>query len=57
MNSHFLMLQLKFEPDLKITRMYSAEGEGVDLDPALYPVGSVENWLLQVEISMQNTGR
>ncbi|XP_044749962.1 dynein axonemal heavy chain 1-like [Coccinella septempunctata] len=48
---------LKFESDLKITRMYSAEGEGVDLDPTLYPVGSVENWLLQVEISMQNTVR
>ncbi|KAK9870899.1 hypothetical protein WA026_009856 [Henosepilachna vigintioctopunctata] len=48
---------LQFEPDLKITRMFSAEGEGVDLDPTLYPVGSVENWLLQVEFSMQNTVR
>lgn len=36
--------------------MYSADDECVNLRPTLYPVGSVENWLLVVEGSMKNTG-
>lgn len=37
--------------------MFSAEEECVDLDPKLYPIGNVENWLTLVENSMQNTIR
>lgn len=49
-------IQLTFEEDLHITQMHSAEEECVDLRPTLYPVGSVEHWLLAVEDSMRNTG-
>lgn len=48
--------QLKFEEDLQITQMFSAEEECVTLNPPLYPKGNVENWLLVVEDSMRNTG-
>lgn len=51
------ILQLTFEDDLKITQMFSAEEECVDLDPTLYPKGNVENWLALVEQSMVNTVR
>lgn len=50
-------LQLKFEDDLKITQMFSAEEECVNLEPTLYPTGNVENWLAVVENSMKNTVR
>lgn len=50
-------MQLTFEEDLKITQMFSAEEECVDLDPTLYPTGNVENWLALVENSMTNTVR
>lgn len=46
--------QLKFEDDLKITRMYSAEYEEVFLTPSLYPIGNVENWLGQVQLLFNN---
>ncbi|CAG9819626.1 unnamed protein product [Phaedon cochleariae] len=49
--------RLTFESDLKITQMFSAEEECVDLDPTLYPEGNVECWLVQVEESMKNTVR
>lgn len=52
-----LILQLTFEEDLKITQMFSAEDECVDLEPTLYPKGNVENWLTLVEHSMVNTVR
>uniref|UniRef100_A0A6P7G592 Dynein heavy chain 1, axonemal-like n=1 Tax=Diabrotica virgifera virgifera TaxID=50390 RepID=A0A6P7G592_DIAVI len=48
---------LTFEEDLKITQMFSAEEECVDLDPPLYPTANVENWLVLVENSMKNTVR
>ncbi|KAG7197921.1 hypothetical protein KM043_016158 [Ampulex compressa] len=51
------MMELRFENDLKITRMYSAEYEQVILRPAIYPEGNVENWLGQVELAMRNTLR
>lgn len=50
------MRELRFEnPDLRITRMYSAEYEEVVLRPAVYPEGNVENWLGQIENAMRNT--
>lgn len=42
------MKQLRFEEDMEITRMYSAENEEVYLRPSIYPVGNVENWLGRV---------
>ncbi|KAK0159286.1 hypothetical protein PV328_010182 [Microctonus aethiopoides] len=51
------MKQLRFEEDMEITRMYSAENEEVYLRPSIYPVGNVENWLGRVEESMRNTLR
>ncbi|XP_071558467.1 dynein axonemal heavy chain 1-like [Temnothorax nylanderi] len=50
--------ELRFEnPNLRITRMYSAEYEEVVLRPTIYPEGNVENWLGQVEDAMRNTLR
>lgn len=51
------MKELRFERDLSITRMYSAEGEEVVLDKPVRPEGSVENWLGLVEESMRSTIR
>lgn len=36
--------------------MFSAEEECVDVEPTLYPIGGVEQWLSEVEKSMKNTG-
>lgn len=50
--------ELRFEnPDLRITKMYSAEYEEVVLRPTIYSEGNVENWLGQVEDAMRNTLR
>lgn len=35
--------------------MYSGEGESVTLIPYIYPKGTVEFWLLDVENNMKNT--
>ncbi|OXU24749.1 hypothetical protein TSAR_002051 [Trichomalopsis sarcophagae] len=51
------MKELRFEQDLSITRMYSAEGEEVVLDKPVRPEGSVENWLGAVEETMKSTIR
>ncbi|XP_066590873.1 dynein axonemal heavy chain 1-like [Prorops nasuta] len=51
------MKELKFEEDLRITKMYSAEYEEVVLEPSVYPEGNVENWLLLVESAMRTTLR
>ena len=50
-----LILQLKFEEDLKIVHMSSAEGEVVPFTEELYPEGNVENWLLEVERVMMTS--
>ncbi|MGH0183081.1 UNVERIFIED_CONTAM: hypothetical protein FKN15_013335 [Acipenser sinensis] len=49
--------RLKFQQDLKITHMYSAEGEEVELFKPVYPSGNVEDWLLEVEKSMKASVR
>eukprot|EP00002_Diphylleia_rotans_P006932 TRINITY_DN1638_c0_g1_i1.p1 TRINITY_DN1638_c0_g1~~TRINITY_DN1638_c0_g1_i1.p1 ORF type:complete len:4126 (-),score=976.49 TRINITY_DN1638_c0_g1_i1:597-12974(-) len=46
---------LEFESDLKITAMYSAEGEKVPFNKPFYPKGNVENWLLEVENTMKSS--
>uniref|UniRef100_A0A8C0W387 Dynein axonemal heavy chain 1 n=1 Tax=Castor canadensis TaxID=51338 RepID=A0A8C0W387_CASCN len=45
--------RLLFQEDLKITHMYSAEGEEVQLSFSIYPTSNVEDWLLEVEHSMK----
>ncbi|XP_050431121.1 dynein axonemal heavy chain 1-like [Adelges cooleyi] len=49
------IFKLDFEADLKIIAMYSGEGERVKLNPAIYPRGTVEYWLLEVENTMRAT--
>ncbi|KAK6626145.1 hypothetical protein RUM43_006450 [Polyplax serrata] len=49
--------KLNFESDLKITKMYSGEGECVPLIEPMYPKGSVEYWLYLVEEAMKTTVR
>lgn len=49
--------EVRFEGDLQITRMYSAEGEEVILRPPMYPERSVEYWLGDLERVMCNTIR
>ncbi|XP_048578532.1 dynein axonemal heavy chain 1-like isoform X2 [Nematostella vectensis] len=49
--------KLKFEEDLRISSMFSGEGENVDFSTDLYPTGNVEDWLLEVENTMRNSLR
>jgi len=49
--------KLKFEDDLRISNMYSAEGEMVKFAENLYPTGNVEDWLLEVENTMKSSLR
>ncbi|XP_064422227.1 dynein axonemal heavy chain 1 [Latimeria chalumnae] len=49
--------RLLFQEDLKITHMYSGEGEEVKLFFPVYPTGNVEDWLLEVERSMKASVR
>ncbi|CAG5132289.1 unnamed protein product, partial [Candidula unifasciata] len=49
--------RLKFEEDLKITQMFSGEGEVVDLRETLYPTGNVEDWMLEIERVMRESLR
>ena len=51
----YFPVQLRFEDDLAITRMYSGEGEEVPLCETLYPTGNVEDWLLEVERVMRDS--
>ncbi|XP_051667332.1 dynein axonemal heavy chain 1 [Manacus candei] len=49
--------QLKFQEDLQITHMYSADGEEVKLFTPIHPSENVEDWLLEVEKSMKASVR
>ncbi|KAJ6667676.1 hypothetical protein lerEdw1_015997 [Lerista edwardsae] len=49
--------KLLFQEDLKITHMYSAEGEEVELYSSIYPMGNVEDWLKEVEKIMKASVR
>ena len=48
-------MQLKFEEDLAISKMFSGEGEVVPFSETIYPTGNVEDWLLNVEGLMQRS--
>lgn len=50
-------LQLSFEEDLRISSMFSGEGECVPFSNSLYPTGNVEDWLLEVENTMRGSLR
>lgn len=50
-------LQLSFEDDLRISSMFSGEGECVPFSNDLYPTGNVEDWLLEVENTMRGSLR
>ncbi|XP_076467072.1 dynein axonemal heavy chain 1-like isoform X2 [Babylonia areolata] len=49
--------RLRFEDDLKITKMYSGEGESVDFRESLYPTGNVEDWMCEIERIMKESLR
>ena len=51
------LLQLSFEEDLRISSMFSGEGECVPFSNKLYPSGNVEDWLLEVENTMRGSLR
>ena len=50
-------IQLSFEEDLRISSMFSGEGECVPFSNSLYPTGNVEDWLLEVENTMRGSLR
>ncbi|XP_050390512.1 dynein axonemal heavy chain 1 [Patella vulgata] len=49
--------KLKFEDDLRISKMFSGEGEDVELREKLYPTGNVEDWMLEIERIMRESLR
>uniref|UniRef100_A0AAR2J4M4 Dynein, axonemal, heavy chain 1 n=1 Tax=Pygocentrus nattereri TaxID=42514 RepID=A0AAR2J4M4_PYGNA len=49
--------RLRFQPDLQITHMYSAEGEEVKLFLPVWPSGNVEDWLWQFEYICTSTAK
>lgn len=51
------IFQLSFEEDLRISSMFSGEGECVPFSNNLYPTGNVEDWLLEVENTMRGSLR
>ena len=51
------VFQLSFEEDLRISSMFSGEGECVPFSNSLYPTGNVEDWLLEVENTMRGSLR
>lgn len=50
-----LIIQVTFQPDLKITHMHSSEGEIVELKYQFYPTANVEQWLLLLEDTMRHS--
>ncbi|GFS18450.1 dynein heavy chain 1, axonemal [Elysia marginata] len=49
--------KITLEEDLKITKMNSGEGECVPLYEEFYPIGNIEDWLLELERVMRETIR
>ena len=49
--------KVKFEKDMRISKMFSAEGEEIDFRQNIYPVGNVEDWMLEIERIMRETMR
>lgn len=51
------MLKVKFESDMRISTMYSAENEEVLFRENIYPTGNVEDWMLEIERVMKESMR
>ncbi|XP_070580015.1 dynein axonemal heavy chain 1-like isoform X2 [Ptychodera flava] len=49
--------RLTFESDLKITEMFSGEGEKVPFSQHMYPEGNVEDWMTEIERIMKESLR
>ena len=49
--------RVKFESDMRISTMYSAEQEEVVFRKDVYPVGNVEDWMCEIERVMRETLR
>ncbi|CAF1941259.1 unnamed protein product [Rotaria magnacalcarata] len=49
--------RVKFEDDMRISKMYSAEQEEVAFRKDIYPVGNVEDWMCEIERIMRETLR
>lgn len=48
---------MKFEDDMRISKMYSAEQEEVAFRKDIYPIGNVEDWMCEIERVMRETLR
>ncbi|CAF0758924.1 unnamed protein product [Brachionus calyciflorus] len=49
--------RVKFEKDMRISTMYSAENEEVQFRENIYPSGNVEDWMLEIERVMKESLR
>lgn len=49
--------KVKFEKDMRISTMFSAENEEVQFKENIYPVGNVEDWMLEIERVMKESLR
>ena len=49
--------KVKFEKDMRISSMFSAEGEEVGFKENIYPTGNVEDWMLEIERIMKESLR
>ena len=45
--------KVKFEADMRISVMYSAESEDVSFRENVYPTGNVEDWMCEIERVMK----
>jgi dynein heavy chain len=49
--------KVKFESDMRISTMFSAENEEVQFKENIYPTGNVEDWMLEIERVMKESLR
>jgi dynein heavy chain len=49
--------KVKFENDMRISTMFSAENEDVQFRENIYPTGNVEDWMLEIERVMKESIR
>jgi len=49
--------KVKFESDMRISTMFSAENEEVQFKANIYPTGNVEDWMLEIERVMKESLR
>jgi dynein heavy chain len=49
--------KVKFESDMRISTMFSAENEDVQFKENVYPTGNVEDWMCEIERVMKESLR